>query len=151
MVARVDGAINFAIHRTFLSDQGKGKTHLHPTKAMLGSCKGGAVHLSSINIHNQGGPLIVTEGIENGLALLSGLLDTPATVWAALSTSGVVSLTLPRQPGHLIIATDSDAAGQQAASKLSMRADRLGWRISHLTPPSDQDWNDVLLQQRGMK
>jgi hypothetical protein len=96
MVARVDGAMSFAVHRTFLADQGNGKTHLHPAKAMLGSCKGGAVHLSSMDIHSEGGPLVVTEGIENGLALLSGLLDAPATVWAALSTSGIVSLKLQR-------------------------------------------------------
>lgn len=151
MVARVDGAMSFAVHRTFLADQAKGKTHLHPAKAMLGSCKGGAVHLSSMDIHAGGGPLVVTEGIENGLALLSGLLDTPATVWAALSTSGIVSLSLPRLPGHLIIAADGDAAGKQAARKLSLRADRLGWRISHLTPPHGKDWNDVLMQKRGRK
>jgi len=151
MIARVDGATTFAVHRTFLADDGSAKTRLHPAKAMLGSCKGGAVHLSSINIHTLGGPLVVTEGIENGLSLLSGLLDTPATVWAALSTSGITSLTLPRLPGHLIIAADCDTAGQQAARKLSIRADRLGWRISYLTPPPGQDWNDVLVQKREQK
>ncbi|MCG3266262.1 toprim domain-containing protein [Yoonia sp. I 8.24] len=59
--------------------------------------------------------------------------------------------TLPRLPGHLIIAADSDTAGQQAARKLSIRADRLGWLISHLTPPPVRDWNDVIVQQRGLK
>lgn len=151
LLARVDGAASFAVHRTFLTADGNSKTHLHPAKAMLGSCKGGAVHLSDIGFHNAGGPLIVTEGIENGLSLLSGLLDFPATVWAALSTSGIVSLNLPSKPGHLIIAADGDPAGRRAAQRLSMRANQIGWRTSYLTPPTDQDWNDVLLQQRGMK
>ena len=146
MLARVDGAIGFALHRTYLAGDGLGKAHVEPNKAMLGSCKGGAVHLSSFKTHTEGGPLVVTEGIENGLSLLCGLMDQPATVWAALSTSGIVSLTLPRQPGHLIIAADGDDAGQRAARKLSLRATGLGWRVSHLTPPDGADWNDLLLR-----
>lgn len=149
MIARIDGASNFAVHRTFLADDGSGKTGLHPAKAMLGSCKGGAVHLSSINIHANGGPLVVTEGIENGLSLLCGMLDQPATVWAALSTSGLVSLDLPRKPGHLIVAADGDRPGQDAARKLSYRATYLGWRVSHLTPPNGSDWNACLARQAG--
>jgi hypothetical protein len=145
MLARVDGAMSFALHRTYLERDSTGKTNLLPAKAMLGSCKGGAVHLSPITIHAEGGPLVVTEGIENGLSLLSGLLDQPATVWAALSTSGMASLNLPRQPGHLIIAADGDPAGKTAACKLSYRATDLGWRVSHLTPPDGTDWNTVLI------
>lgn len=150
MLARVDGAIGFSLHRTYLANGGLGKTKVQPNKAMLGSCKGGAVHLSSSQIHTEGGPLVVTEGIENGLSLLSGLLDEPATVWAALSTSGIISLNLPRKPGHLIIAADGDDAGQCASRKLSMRAVRLGWRVSHLTPPNGSDWNDLLVRIGGI-
>lgn len=149
MLARVDGAIGFALHRTYLADDGSGKAHAQPNKAMLGSCKGGAVHLSSAKTYAEGGPLVVTEGIENGLSLLCGLMDQPATVWAALSTSGIVSLTLPRQSGHLIIAADGDDAGQRAARKLSLRATDLGWRVSHLTPPNGGDWNDLLVRNGG--
>ena len=145
MIARVDGATGFAVHRTFLARHDMTKTKLHPAKAMLGSCKGGAVHLSPRAIHDKGGPLIVTEGIENGLSLLSGLLDQPATIWAALSTSGLISLNLPRAPGHLIIAADGDKAGHSAASKLSFRAAALGWRVSFMTPPDDMDWNACLV------
>jgi len=148
MIARVDGAMSFAVHRTFLARHGRRKTHLHPAKAMLGSCKGGAVHLSPFSFQTEGGPLVVTEGIENGLSLLCGILDQPATVWAALSTSGMTALNLPRQPGHLIIAGDGDAAGQSAARKLSYRAAHLGWRVSHLTPPDGTDWNACLVYTR---
>jgi hypothetical protein len=145
MIARVDDAVSFAVHRTFLAAHGAGKTDLQPTKAMLGGCKGGAVHLSPIAIFEAGGPLVVTEGIENGLSLLSGLLEEPATVWAALSTSGVISLNLPRRPGRLVIAADGDEAGQSAARKLSLHAAALGWRVSHLTPPDSTDWNACLV------
>jgi len=148
MLARVDGASGFALHRTYLASEGLGKAHVQPNKAMLGSCKGGAVHLSSFELHSEGGPLVVTEGIENGLSLLCGLMDQPATVWASLSTSGMVSLNLPRQPGHLIVAADGDDAGRTAARKLSYRATYLGWRVSHLTPPDGTDWNACLVYTR---
>ncbi len=48
LVALVKGAGSFAIHRTFLKDNGC-KTDQKPAKAMLGSVTGGGVHLSQAN------------------------------------------------------------------------------------------------------
>ncbi len=81
LVALVKGAGSFAIHRTFLKDNGC-KTDQKPAKAMLGSVTGGAVHLSQANPKH----LVICEGIETGLALLSGLLSEPVDLWASLST-----------------------------------------------------------------
>ncbi|MBD3679747.1 MAG: toprim domain-containing protein [Rhodobacteraceae bacterium] len=150
MVARIDGTESFAVHRTYLALGGAGKAEATPAKAMLGVTRGGAVRLSmprDATCHDTAGeavPLVVTEGIENGLSLRCGLMDGPAEVWAALSTSGLKSLTLPRVPGHLVIAGDNDPAGRAAVTALSHRATGLGWRVSHLTPPEGQDWNEVL-------
>lgn len=108
-------------------------------KMMQGPCAGGAVALS-----NAPGPLVVCEGIETGLSLLSGLLASPATVWAALSTSGIRGLHLPPVPGRLTIAADGDKAGRDAAWALATRAHGLGWDVAFLTPPDGSDWNDVL-------
>ena len=108
---------------------------------MQGPCAGGAVKLS------EGcGPLVVCEGVETGLSLLSGLLDGSATVWAALSTAGMKALTLPKSTGALIVATDSDdaGAGWLAGTALAERAAALGWAVSMLPAPEGQDWNDVL-------
>ena len=90
------------------------------------------------------GPLVVCEGIETGLSLLSGLLPEPASVWAALSTSGMKALVLPSYTGQLIVATDGDDAGRKAGNKLAMRAAMLGWSVSLMSAPDGQDWNDVL-------
>ncbi|MEI4471503.1 DUF7146 domain-containing protein [Frigidibacter sp. MR17.24] len=141
LVAVVEGAERFAAHRTYLRADGGGKAEVEPAKAMLGSVSGGAVRLSE-----DAGPLVVCEGIETGLALLSGLLRAPATVWAALSTSGMRNLTLPSRPGRLTIATDSDdsGAGKAAGDALAMRADALGWQVSLLPAPQGRDWADVL-------
>ena len=91
------------------------------------------------------GPLVVCEGVETGLSLLSGLLSRPATVWAALSTSGMKALALPEAIGRLIIAADGDAPGLEAANALAIRATSLGWKVSLLPAPDGLDWNDVLM------
>jgi len=125
------------IHRTFFDKKGNRLTT--NAKMMFGPCAGGAVHLSGDN-----GPLVVCEGIETGLSLLSGLLSGPATVWAALSTSGMKGLRLPAQPGKLTIATDGDDPGREAGNRLAFDATALGWMVSLLPAPDGRDWNDVL-------
>ncbi|MFD1156966.1 DUF7146 domain-containing protein [Roseovarius aestuarii] len=127
------------IHRTFFTK--RGERLRQSAKMMFGPCRGGAVRLSEST-----GPLVVSEGIETGLSLLSGLLDGPATVWAALSTSGIKGLRLPPIPGELVIATDSDdtGAGHAAGNRLARDAHARGWNVSLMPAPDGQDWNDVL-------
>lgn len=139
MVALVEGSGKSAIHRTYLQTDGSGKAAVSPAKAMLGGVSGGAVRLSAGEEK-----LVVCEGIETGLSLLSGLLPYSATVWAALSTSGMKTLTLPANPGRLTIAVDGDNAGRSAANQLAERATTLGWSVSLLPAPEGQDFNDVL-------
>lgn len=127
------------VHRTYFEKSGVrigGNA-----KMMQGPCAGGAVALSEAQ-----GPLVVCEGIETGLSLLCGLLASPATVWAALSTSGMKALALPSAPGELIVATDSDdgGAGWQAGNALAERAAARGWAVSLWPAPEGQDWNDAL-------
>ncbi|MBI1495221.1 DUF7146 domain-containing protein [Halocynthiibacter styelae] len=136
MVADVSSG---GVHRTFFDKQGNRLTR--SAKMMLGPCAGGAVRLSE-----GAGHLVVREGIETGLSLLSGLLRGPADVWAALSTSGIKSLTLPDIPGRLTIATDGDVPGHKAGKVLANRAAALGWRVSLLPAPEGMDWNDVLMK-----
>jgi hypothetical protein len=128
------------VHRTFFTKKG---TRLEKSaKMMLGPCSGGAVRLS-----DGMGPLVICEGIETGLSLLSGLLDSSHTIWAALSTSGIKGLILPSRPGELIVAADGDEAGALAATALARTATGKGWKVSLMTAPDGQDWNDVL--QKG--
>lgn len=139
LVALVEGAAGFSIHRTYLLPDGSGKAKLSPNKAMLGSVAGGAVRLS-----NEGSTLVVAEGIETALSLLSGLLKKPVTIWSALSAGNMANLNLPDAPGRLTIATDGDPAGQKAGHALAKRAHALSWAISLLPAPDGQDWNDAL-------
>ena len=132
------------VHRTFFEKSGARISG--NAKMMQGPCAGGAVALSEAQ-----GLLVVCEGIETGLSLLSGLCARPATVWAALSTSGMKALLLPSEPGEIIIATDSDdaGAGRAAGNALAERAAAHGWAVSLWPAPDGQDWNDVLMQKGG--
>lgn len=140
MVALVEGGARLAVHRTYLRHDGAGKADAAPNKAMLGGCAGGAVRLAEGD-----GPLVVAEGIETALSLACGLLRGPATIWAALSTSGMTGLCLPDGPrGRLTVATDGDAPGKAAGHALAERADALGWTVSILPAPEEHDFNDIL-------
>jgi hypothetical protein len=139
LVALVEGGDAFAAHRTYLLPDGSGKARIDRPKAMLGPTAGGAVRLTE----GPGG-LVVAEGIETALSLACGLLRAPATIWAALSTSGMQSLRLPPSPGKLTIAPDGDPAGKAAAHSLAERATALGWQVSLLPAPDGRDWNDIL-------
>lgn len=134
MVAEVSTG---AVHRTFFEKTGR--RIAGSAKMMLGPCAGGAVPLSE-----EPGPLVVCEGIETGLSLCSGLLEGPATVWAALSAPGMKALRLPERPGRLIVATDGDEAGENAGQVLAGAAHARGWQVSLLPAPQGLDWNDVL-------
>jgi hypothetical protein len=142
LVALVEGGAGFAVHRTYLCCDGSGKADVTPSKAMLGAVTGGAVRLT-----DRLGPLVVAEGIETALSLASGLLRTPATVWAALSTSGIRGLHLPPTASRLTIAPDGDAPGREAANALAERAHALGWQVSLLPAPDGRDWNDILTME----
>lgn len=140
LVALVEGGDGCAVHRTFLRADGSGKAGLPGgDKLMLGGTQGGVVRLS-------GGPsrLVVGEGIESTLSVLCGMLDGPATVWAALSTSGLRGLRLPARPGRLTIACDGDRPGREAGHALAERAHALGWHVGILDPGDGADFNDIL-------
>lgn len=139
LVALVECGEGFAVHRTYLRADGIGKADVDPAKAMLGAVTGGAVRLTG-----DPGPLVVAEGIETALSLACGLLRAPATIWAALSTSGIRGLQLPNKPGRLTIAPDGDDPGRSAAHALATRAHALGWAVSLLPAPQGRDWNDIL-------
>jgi hypothetical protein len=131
------------VHRTFFEKSGARLAQ--NAKMMQGPCSGGGVVFSEAQ-----GPLVVCEGIETGLSLFCGLLDEPAEVWAALSTSGIRALALPPRPRRLIVAADGDSAGLEAAKALGDRAHSLGWEVFLWPAPDGLDWNDVL-QSRGAK
>src|SRR5262249_55072038 len=120
MIARIDGpdGTPIGIHRTWLERTGPGQWRRREPKMMLGQAKGGAVRLARIR---ENAPLVVAEGIETTLA---GMQATGIGGWAALSTSGLEALALPRDfGGSLILLADHDrnGAGEKAAREAAHR------------------------------
>jgi putative DNA primase/helicase len=137
LVTRGSDETPMAIHRTFLARDGSGKAPVDPSKMMLGPCRGGAVRLAMA-----GELLMVGEGIETCLAALQA---TSRPAWAALSTSGLKALDLPKDVRDVIVLADSDEAGEEAARDCAWRWRRQGRRVRIARPPQGTDFNDMLL------
>jgi putative DNA primase/helicase len=127
------------IHRTFLARGGNGKAPVDPMKMMLGPCRGGAVWLGPA-----GDGMMIGEGIETCLAAMQAS-GRPA--WAALSTSGLRALDLPREVREVIVLADGDDPGEAAAQDCAWRWKREGRRVRIARPPPGTDFNDLLMRR----
>lgn len=159
MVAVVEGVPGSAdidrrsAHWTFLDPSG-GKAQVDPAKMMRGKTLGGAVRLTDAGPDSW---LVVAEGIETALSLACGLLPAPATILAALNTSGMAGLVLPEgRAKKLLIAADFDPIDEQtgkrpgtvAATRLAYKAHKEGWEVRVLNPEEGfNDFNDALMQK----
>jgi hypothetical protein len=136
-----------AIHRTWLDPGSANKAPVEQPRASLGPVKGGAVRLWEVPGSTD---VMVAEGIETALATAQ-LAGWRYPAWAALSTSGLTALVVPRRFRRVAIMGDSDAngAGEHAARILAHRLRKRGLRVVVRLPPVvGQDFNDVLLAQR---
>jgi hypothetical protein len=133
-----------AVHRTYLARDGVGKAPVAPQRMMLGPCRGGAVRLA--DPHDV---LLIGEGIETCLAAMQG---TGFPAWAALSTSGMRTLDLPRDVRDVIVLADGDNAGEAAARDTARRWKSEGRRVRIARPPRKMDFNDLLTaKERGKR
>jgi hypothetical protein len=140
MIALVTRGIDdrpVAIHRTFLSRDGKNKAPVTPQKMMLGPCQGGAVCLAPA-----AEMLMIGEGIET---CLSAMKASGRPAWAALSTSGLRTLDLPEHVRAVIVLADGDEPGEVAARHCAFRWKREGRRVRIARPPAGTDFNDLLI------
>jgi hypothetical protein len=167
MVSRVQfqKSDRIAIHRTWLDPETHKKADVSNPKMMMGSVKGGAVHLQDHNADI----LAVGEGIET---MLSFHHMTGISSWAALSASNLGVCELPPLPDArvLVIAIDNDKndASLKNARRLQSRALAEGRVAIIVRPPrtliSDnskeeseetiqeaafqfKDFNDIVAQQ----
>lgn len=141
-----------AVWRIFLKPDGtalkddEGKK----VKLGLGPASGGAVRLGPV-----GEVLRLTEGIETGLGVAL-LTKCKASVWATLSTSGMLNFEIPDGVKRLEIYADGDRhrlnkrtggimvpPGIAAAKQLQERAIKEGVQASVLPSPEPDDWLNV--------
>lgn len=128
-----------AIHRTYLGDGCKANVPT-PKKltAAAGLLNGACIPLDL----PRGGVIGVAEGIETAAA---ASLGSCLAVVAAYCANALASYQWPSGIERLVIFSDNDNAGQQAAAALAQRATQSGLTIKILTPSkSGADWLDVL-------
>ena len=84
-----------------------------------------------------GDVLMIGEGIETCLAAMQ---ETGHPAWAALSTSGLRALDLPKAVSDVIVLADGDDPGEAAARDCALRWKRYGRRVRIARPPKGMDF-----------
>ncbi len=115
---RTHGSI-VGVHRTWLDPRYPAKADVSFPRKALGRVHGHAVRLG----HHDAGTLLVGEGIETMLSIVTALPDAVAA--AALSAGGLGAFTPPPGITRLVVACDDDAAGERAALRLRRRCSAL--------------------------
>jgi putative DNA primase/helicase len=123
------------VHRTFLLADGSGKAALDPNKMSLGNIRGAAVRLAM-----PASKVAVSEGIETGLSFMQA---TGIPTWAALSAGGLQALRLPPEVREVVIASDADRVGRDAAHVAARRWHDEGRIVRIVEPPENMDFNDL--------
>ncbi|MDA5627828.1 toprim domain-containing protein [Agrobacterium sp. ST15.16.055] len=146
-----------AVWRIFLGPDGHALTDDEGKKLKLGlgPAVGGAVRLGPVTE-----TLRVVEGIETGLGV-SLLSKKQASVWATLSTSGMINFEIPEGVKRLEIYADGDRhrlnkktgdlmmpPGIAAAKQLQSRAEKEGVQAVLFPSPEPDDWLDVWVQRK---
>lgn len=136
MIAKFQGTS--AVHLTRLMPDGFGKAGTDHDKVMIGPVSGFPIVIRSTQWSK---PLIICEGIEDGLSLALAFPDW--NVWAA-GSAGHISKLVPRDRPSLVV-VDYDTAGIKAAKRCFEANPEVGiFRF-----PKGLDANAILVQ-RGL-
>ncbi len=124
--------------RTWLDPTRPAKANVSRPRKALGRVHGRAVRFGEPAC----GTLLVGEGIETVLSIVTALPDTVAA--AALSAGSLAAFVPPAGVTRLVIAHDNDPEGERAAEHLARRCARAGVNAV-LVAPSGDDFNSDLL------
>ena len=136
-VTGADGSVT-GVHRTWLDPSRPAKAPVARPRKALGRVHGFAVRFGA----PASGTLLVGEGIETVLSLVTAMPDTVAA--AALSAGSLGAFAPPAGLARLVIARDNDPDGERAAERLARRCARAGV-ATHVLIPEGEDFNDDLL------
>ena len=136
-VTGADGSVT-GVHRTWLDPSRPAKAPVARPRKALGRVHGFAVRFGA----PASGTMLVGEGIETVLSLVTAMPDTVAA--AALSAGSLGAFAPPAGLARLVIARDNDPDGERAAERLARRCARAGV-ATHVLIPEGEDFNDDLL------
>lgn len=117
------------------------KGHKKPFRQTLGHIGGGVAVLSDLG---KGGPLLVGEGIEEGM---TGHQLTRCPAVSALNATNMGSVGIPSNHHQIIILSNNDKAGLLGSGKLSniLASDGAGRLVRVATRAKEgRDWNDAI-------
>ncbi len=128
-----------ALHRTYLTRDGR-KAGVPSPKKLTGTA--GPLDGVCIPLHSpQRGVIGIAEGIETALAAWCA---SSLPVVAAYSAGSLAAWRWPADVQRIVIFSDHDRAGREAADTLRARALGAGLRCDVMTPTEpDADWCDV--------
>lgn len=129
-----------AVHRTWLEPEGRRKADLPSPRKMLGYSNGAGVRFRNHLLPDC--DVVIGEGIETVLSILHAMPQSAGI--ATLSSTLVPRILIPPTNGRILIATDRDPAGYNAALKLKKRLQD-EQRTAELILPKDADFNDDLV------
>ena len=145
MVRDVNGEI-VSVHKTFLQNGKKASlTNPRRVERTIGAINGAAIRLYPAAFH-----IGIAEGVETAMAAHI-MFNMP--VWSAVRAQGLKKFDLPSGVEEITIFGDKDKnfAGQKAgyslANKLAARGVKVHIRFPEIT---GEDWNDVLMRERGV-
>ena len=125
------------VQRTWLDPRRPAKAGgASPRKAL------GRVHGHAVRFGQPAGTLLVGEGIETVLSIVTALPHTVAA--AALSAGSLGAFAPPPGVARLVIARDDDVEGERAAARLVRRCARTGVAAVVIVPDGG-DFNDDLV------
>ena len=126
------------VQRTWLDPDRPAKARVARPRKALGHVHGQAVRFGE----PAAGTLLVGEGIETVLSIVTALPDTVAA--AALSAGSLGAFAPPPGTARLVIARDNDAEGERAAERLVRRCACAGVAALVVVPEGD-DFNSDLV------
>ena len=126
------------VQRTWLDPDRPAKAPVARPRKALGHVHGHAVRFGE----PAAGTLLVGEGIETVLSIVTAIPDTVAA--AALSAGSLGAFAPPPGVARLVIARDNDAEGERAAERLVRRCARTGVAALVVVPEGD-DFNSDLV------
>lgn len=153
-MTRADGTFA-CIHRIWIDPARPGeKAPLDPPRKMWPSSHGAAIRLwrgegalseADADKRGKSGPLVVCEGVEDGLSI--ALMTPEYRVHAAGSLSGMMSYDPPSCASEIIVAADNDWNTPTAMDQLASAVARLketGKPVRVARSPVGKDFNDLL-------
>jgi hypothetical protein len=134
-----------AIHRTFLTPDGRWKADMPEPKRMLGNPGAGAVRWGGIP---SDGVLRLAEGVEDAASVMN-LLEPGNFVWPVLGVERYQGIAIPESIHTVILYSQHGVEAARAVERATPHLTGNGRRLLTKLPPHSGDWNDLLREIRA--